>query len=104
MDAQALLRQKLSWLWLNRLPLLLERVATIQSALNELDNLSPDKQEAARSAAHNLAGVLGTFGLKEGTEIARRFEAVFTENPISPSPTLQIQLDSLRALIESHQP
>jgi HPt (histidine-containing phosphotransfer) domain-containing protein len=104
MDAQELLKQKLSQLWLDKRPLLMERIDVIQTALNTSKNLTTKQQEAARSAAHNLAGVLGTFGLKEGTEIARQFEAAFTENPVSIGPEHQTQIDKLRNLIESHQP
>jgi len=49
MDAQELLKQKLSQLWLDKRPLLMERIDVIQTALNTSKNLTTKQQEAARS-------------------------------------------------------
>jgi len=100
--AEEQFKQQLRKLWLSALPMHLERIRALESALNSLDNLSAAQQEEARSAAHNLAGVLGTFGLQEGTEIARLFEEVFSSNPVQAPAGLQTQLDELRRLIETH--
>ena len=99
MDAQEILRAKLSELWQSKRSLLLDRVATLQNAINSLPDL---EQESAVAAAHNLAGVLGSFGLKRGTEIARKFELAFAENPTPANAEYQSQLDELRSLIENH--
>lgn len=55
---------------------LLERAAL---ALLESDHLPADARSAAEAAAHKLAGSLGTFGLDEGTELARRAEAMLQD-------------------------
>ena len=39
--------------------------------------LTAPQQEQAGADAHKLAGVLGTFGLKEGTELAREAERLY---------------------------
>ncbi len=36
--------------------------------------MTQEQREAAHSAAHKLAGSLGTFSLPRGTELAREFE------------------------------
>ena len=46
-------------------------------------------------SAHKLAGVLGTFGLPRGTELAREAEQVFGQ-PIPPS---KIEIEQLLELL-----
>ena len=57
-------------------PLLEERLAAIELAIDELSGRSaePTLVEAGRDQAHMLAGVLGTFGLDHGTVLARDLE------------------------------
>lgn len=57
------------------------RVARLETAAAAVSqgSLSEDEQEAAHSAAHKLAGVLGTFGLTRGTELARELELIFSQ-------------------------
>lgn len=67
-------------LWLKFLPQMEERVDTLQSAAARLrseGSLTREEQSSAAADAHKLAGVLGTFGLKEGTELAREAEGLF---------------------------
>jgi HPt (histidine-containing phosphotransfer) domain-containing protein len=106
MDAKEVFRQQLCQLWLSHRQRLMGRIATLETALGSLESglLSLAQQEEARSAAHNLAGVLGTFGLQKGTDIARQLEAAITANSIADTTDLRGQLGSLRALIETHQP
>ncbi|HVU47708.1 MAG TPA: Hpt domain-containing protein, partial [Terracidiphilus sp.] len=60
-------------LWVRFLPEIRERVTIVESAIQTLSSgaLSAEQKEAAASAAHKLAGVLGTFSLHRGTELAR---------------------------------
>jgi HPt (histidine-containing phosphotransfer) domain-containing protein len=71
-DMSAVLNQ----LWTKFLPEIYERVATLESAAQAASagNMTQEQREAAHSAAHNLAGSLGTFSLPHGTELAREFE------------------------------
>jgi HPt (histidine-containing phosphotransfer) domain-containing protein len=79
-ERQPSLAGALDALWAKFLPEMEERVATLEtaSAAFSQSSLSEDEQEAASSAAHKLAGVLGTFGLTRGTELARELESMFS--------------------------
>jgi HPt (histidine-containing phosphotransfer) domain-containing protein len=62
--------------WARSLPLINQRVAAVEQAAIEMKRPSPDSDriELGRAEAHKLAGVLGTFGLQRGTELARDLE------------------------------
>lgn len=66
-------------LWEKYLPQIEERVATLQRAADSLarGDLPPVEQKKAASDAHKLAGVLGTFGLNHGTDLAREAESLY---------------------------
>jgi len=53
-----------------------ERVAVLEQAQNALmiGNLVPELQEAAKNAAHKLAGSMASFGYPEGSKLARSAE------------------------------
>jgi HPt (histidine-containing phosphotransfer) domain-containing protein len=70
------LNAALDRLWRQYLPQMEERVAAVEAAGRSLSAgaLSDDQRDEARSAAHKLAGVLGTFGLNKGTILAREAE------------------------------
>ena len=70
-------------LWVKHLPQMQERVATLRVAAENLANgtLTEAGQQQAAADAHKLAGVLGTFGLKQGTELAREAEAFYESTP-----------------------
>ena len=95
-------------LWSRFLPTLLERVSTLESAVAAFaqHELTGEQQEAAFAAAHNLAGVLGTFSLERGTDLARELELLFGLAR-RPNRHLAKRLSSLtaelRALIENRR-
>ena len=70
------LARTLDGLWQRFLSETLDRVAVLESVTTAITDgrFSPEQREAAQAAAHKLAGVLGTFGLARGTEIARELE------------------------------
>lgn len=78
-SAQSPLAEAMNRLWAKYLPQMQERVATLHKAATSLaeGTLSPTEQHHACEDAHKLAGVLGTFGLQDGTELAREAEAVY---------------------------
>jgi len=78
------LSEALDRLWARFLPEIEERVAVLTAAVSALaqDALTASEREAAHAAAHKLAGVLGTFGLKRGTELAREAEILFARDEI----------------------
>jgi len=68
-------------LWTRFLPEIESRIAVLEAAAeaSRASGLSAQRQAEAQSAAHKLAGVLGTFGLTRGTELAREVETVYSQ-------------------------
>jgi|SRR6478672_10682383 HPt (histidine-containing phosphotransfer) domain-containing protein len=79
------LAEAMNRLWVKFLPQLEERVATLETAAAALASgtLSAGGQQEASSNAHKLAGVLGTFGLNDGTELAREAEGTYQGDLLS---------------------
>jgi HPt (histidine-containing phosphotransfer) domain-containing protein len=73
-SAQDALKQALDRMWVQFLPTLTERVAILESAAAARHSV--EAAEEAHAAAHKLAGALGTFGLIEGTALAREAEGL----------------------------
>jgi HPt (histidine-containing phosphotransfer) domain-containing protein len=102
------LSQALERLWVRFLPEITERIAVIQAAADALaaGTLIASRREAAYVAAHKLAGVLGTFGLTRGTDLARELEISFSRED-GPDPLSGKRLAALaaelRAMVESRQ-
>jgi chemotaxis protein histidine kinase CheA len=93
-------------LWTKFLAEIRERVSTIESAVRSVseDELDAECQQAAGAAAHKLAGVLGTFQLERGTELARELELIFlgSEAPRSDSaPRLAAMVAELHSVVNS---
>jgi HPt (histidine-containing phosphotransfer) domain-containing protein len=65
-------------LWVKNYPILVERLKTIRAAKDKLDAGSLDNQarKDGEEAAHKLAGILGTFGLPQGSVLASKIEAL----------------------------
>jgi HPt (histidine-containing phosphotransfer) domain-containing protein len=96
-SAASQLSEAMNRLWQKFLPQMEERVATLQSAAERLASggaLSGEEQSHAGAEAHKLAGVLGTFGLKEGTELAREAEGLF-EGSLDADPATMARLTSI---------
>jgi HPt (histidine-containing phosphotransfer) domain-containing protein len=85
MPNQSALAEAMNRLWVQFLPQIEERVSVLESAAAALaeGSLTPAQCEEAFSAAHKLAGVLGTFGLDRGTELAREAELLYSSGPSS---------------------
>ena len=86
-DAQTALSEALDRMWARFLPQMQERVDTLDATAQAFAAglLSVDQQQEAHSAAHKLAGVLGTFGLTRGTVLARELEIVYSrQNDLDP--------------------
>lgn len=106
--AQPGLTAALDRLWARFLPEIRERVSVIESAVEALaaGPLSAGQRDAAASAAHKLAGVLGTFSLARGTELARELELQFsgeTDSAPDSTPHLASIAAELRSLIEGRK-
>jgi HPt (histidine-containing phosphotransfer) domain-containing protein len=82
-NPQPFLAEALDQLWAKFLPQMEERIGILDSACTALaaGKLSTVQREQANSAAHKLAGVLGTFGLTRGTILAREAEIIYSGAP-----------------------
>jgi len=105
---QSALAEAMNRLWAQFRPQIEERIAILESAAVALSQgaLSAAQCEEACAAAHNLAGVLGTFGLEEGTVRAREAEAFYANGhalavPRTGQPTA-IAAD-LRAILSTRK-
>lgn len=85
--AQPPISDALNQLWVKFLPQMEERLAVLFAANHALatETLTEDERLAAAGAAHKLAGVLGTFGLAEGTNLAREAERAFSNDMTAES-------------------
>ncbi len=105
---QPALNEALDRMWIQFLPQIKERLAILDSAAAAFaaNQLTKPQNEAANSAAHKLAGVLGSFGLTNGTVLARKLEIMYSRDG-GPDPALSAQLTSiaaeLRDLIEARK-
>jgi len=105
---QPALDEALDRMWTQFRPHMEERVAFLESAAAAFaaGKLSMEQHEAAKAAAHKLAGALGTFGLARGTDLARKVEIMYSREN-GPDPALGAHLSSiaaeLRALVEGRK-
>jgi len=87
--------QLLAVLWERNLPVVEERLAILESAINALmatGELAPEIQVDAANVAHKLAGTLGMFGYPRGTDLARLIEEVLElPDPLTPAEGQQLQ-------------
>lgn len=92
-NSEQKLNQLLAGLWEQSRQKIADQVETLQRArrLAEQSELDDGTCAAAMDSAHKLAGVLGTFGLPRGTELARIAEATFR----SPDAVNAAQLGAL---------
>lgn len=87
-------------------PSLLIKLVQVEDALAQLliAPLSADEIEQAQRAAHQLAGSAGTFGMPQGTVLARELESFFRlgapSDPITLLPAFS-QLEELREVLEA---
>lgn len=82
-------------LWAKFLPEIERRVASLEAAAQALrdGSLTPELQASAHADAHKLAGSLGTFGLQQGTELARKAELMLA------APVTANELTSLESIV-----
>jgi HPt (histidine-containing phosphotransfer) domain-containing protein len=70
--------EALARMWSQFQPQMYGRVAVLEMAAGPLADgtLTDTEREEATGAAHKLAGILGSFGLPEGTNLAREAETL----------------------------
>jgi HPt (histidine-containing phosphotransfer) domain-containing protein len=81
-NAQSAMSDALNRMWVRFLPQIHQRVDTLVAAAQAFaaGELSEERKQEAESEAHKLAGVLGTFGLTRGTELARELEISYAQS------------------------
>jgi HPt (histidine-containing phosphotransfer) domain-containing protein len=99
------LQAMLAALWDRSKHTVAERAALLQVAVDLWmeDRLDEPTRLSAVDSAHKLAGVLGTFGLPRGTDLARKAEVLFGESSAADKEEigqLQLLLAELTRLIE----
>ena len=93
MSDSAAIAATMQRMWAQFRPQIDERVEVLETASVALASgtLSEEHCQAAAKAAHTLAGTLGTFGLNEGTLLARRAEPVFSDGlPIDAAESAKV--------------
>jgi len=100
------LHDLLATLWSRSRETIGERLDVLRTTLRVLRANPADKnaRRAGADAAHKLAGILGTFGLPDGTNLARHVEVTLeSAAPIRPFDleSLQKSIDQLHLMIEA---
>jgi hypothetical protein len=101
-ESEPSLDDALAAIWQRAQPRLLARLDLIDTAVAALHrgDLDPDLAESARSEAHKTAGLIGTFGLHDGTDLARVLEHGL-EPGAEPDPAeMTRSAGELRAMLE----
>jgi HPt (histidine-containing phosphotransfer) domain-containing protein len=94
-------------LWVKNYPILAERLKLIRSAKNKVDRgyLDDPTRRDGEEAAHKLAGILGTFGLPQGSVLASKIEVLLASDAsacVQRSAELASLVQELEAVIASH--
>ncbi len=97
-NARALLKQ----LWSKHKDAIFERVSALETASRDAVALDPKAREEARSVAHKLAGLLGTFGFAEGSDLARDSELIFEAGKLTQAERERLVANAhkIRELLE----
>jgi HPt (histidine-containing phosphotransfer) domain-containing protein len=107
-DAATKIAARLTELWRTSLPTILERMSLLRDTCDSLTE-NPADHEARTTgleAAHKLSGVLGVFGLPQGSELASQIEfQLKSETPLTPEDLalLSEQIADLDAVIASRE-
>lgn len=103
-DPAAIIAARLVQLWRTSRPTILERLDVLKSAQAALVANAEDAaaRSDAREAAHKLSGVLGVFGLPQGSELAHNLEErLKTSEPLTATDLIAMagEIESLDAMI-----
>lgn len=105
-EAQAKVMAVVEQIWLKYRDSFAEKIALFDraSALMATGNLDVQLRQQAQHQAHQLVGSLGSFGLPEGSKVAREIEQLFKADSLSePNLVLQLQalLISLKQIVDN---
>lgn len=95
--------QAIDGLWERYRGLMDQRMAVLQQTAIALQTgaLTDEQRQVAEQAAHKLAGVLGMFGLEEGTAIARTLESRLEAGIVTPAPLISL-IEQLQGVMQSN--
>jgi DNA-binding response OmpR family regulator/HPt (histidine-containing phosphotransfer) domain-containing protein len=95
------MKSALTELWQNLKSKTNERLAVLQQTVTALtlDELAEEQKQQAQITAHKLAGILGVFGLAEGSRLAKQIEQMF-QRDISRDQNTAFNLLELVELLE----
>ena len=103
-DPETIARAKelLKQLWTQHRDTVFERLAILEKAGSECLQMDSIALEEARSAAHKLAGALGTFGFQQGTDWARDSEHIFVRGNLTVTDKQRLveNAANIRTLLE----
>jgi HPt (histidine-containing phosphotransfer) domain-containing protein len=90
-------------IWLRHRPLIFSRMDDLDNAVRAFaeGRLDDEMSAVAHRDAHRLAGSLGTFGLHDGTTLARMLEAAFAPDGHRNLAEMKKAALHLRAQLES---
>ena len=90
-------------MWARFRPEIESRLVILESAARAFSSgsMTEDQREGAYEVAHKLAGILGTFGLHRGSELARLSELLLAEEapPASIASEFSSWVSELRTVI-----
>ncbi len=96
-ESQRKLNDLLATLWEQRKGILLERLRVLKESIADLETSgSAESRKRGAETAHKLAGILGTFGLPRGTDLAREAEVTLER----PAPLEPADLHRLHGLAD----
>jgi HPt (histidine-containing phosphotransfer) domain-containing protein len=103
-DAATKIAARLTELWRTSRPTIMERMAILHSSCDSLTRnpLNTEARALGLETAHKLSGVLGVFGLPQGSEIASAIEfQLKSEEPLTPGDLtdLRDRIADLEAVI-----
>lgn len=94
-------QQVLASIWQRNLPIVRERLCTLNGIATQADAgaLSYESRREAADIAHKLAGSLGMFGYFQGGEVARALEVMLeSEGPMQHGSVQELTAKLLRAV------
>jgi HPt (histidine-containing phosphotransfer) domain-containing protein len=102
-DPQARVQELLRKLWEQHKETIFERLAELERLSASADELDDSARAELCAIAHKLAGSLGTFGFRQGSDWARDSERILLKPQIDSADQQQLRENArnIRTLIES---
>lgn len=102
------MQRALAEVWKRHLPEILERVNVLERACASTgaSSLTEEERDAAHAAAHKLAGTLGTFGHRRGSDMAKEIEKWFglRQSAMEHWDEMRTAISEIRKMISENGP